>query len=306
MSNIPNMHPISEKGKYDMTTVDEVLVKSSCDFMDKAKKDGKPFFVWHNSTRMHVWTFLAPKYNQMMNSKTNYGLYEAGVAQMDDAVGAILKHLDDIGETENTIFVFTTDNGAEVFTWPDGGMTPFKGTKGTVMEGGFRAPCLIRWPGPKVTTGAGPVFLYPSATDNLLGSEKWGAGPTIVLFKQEGPWTVGLLFNHIWSFAGDDHRNYSSSTFLQPFIAYATKTKTTFTLNTESTYDWHNEQWTVPINLLVSQLIKIGKQPVQLGLGAKIYAEGPSGAPEWGIRFVVTPLFPTGGKSAPTQTGYAK
>jgi hypothetical protein len=142
--------------------------------------------------------------------------------------------------------------------------------------------------------GAGPVFLYPSATDDLLGSEKWGAGPTIVLLKQEGPWTVGLLLNHIWSFAGDDHRNYVSSTFLQPFIAYATKTKTTFTLNTESTYDWHNEQWTVPINLLVSQLIKIGKQPVQLGLGAKVYAEGPSGAPEWGIRFVVTPLFPTG------------
>ena len=146
MNNVPNMHPISEKGKYDMTTVDEVLVKSSCDFMDKAKKDNKPFFVWHNSTRMHVWTFLAPKYQAMMNSKTNYGLYEAGVAQMDDAVGAILKHLDDIGETNNTIFIFTTDNGAEVFTWPDGGMTPFKGTKGTVMEGGFRAPCLVRWP----------------------------------------------------------------------------------------------------------------------------------------------------------------
>jgi hypothetical protein len=154
--------------------------------------------------------------------------------------------------------------------------------------------------------GAGPVFLYPSATDDLLGSEKWGAGPTIVLLKQEGPWTVGLLFNHIWSFAGDDHRNYVSSTFLQPFIAYATKTKTTFTLNTESTYDWHNEQWTVPINLLVSQLIKIGKQPVQLGLGAKLYAEGPSGAPEWGIRFVVTPLFPTGKKPAAHPASHAK
>jgi hypothetical protein len=144
--------------------------------------------------------------------------------------------------------------------------------------------------------GAGPVFLYPSATDDLLGSEKWGAGPTIVLLKQEGPWTVGLLFNHIWSFAGDERRSYVSSTFLQPFVAYATKTKTTFTLNTESTYDWHNDQWTVPINFLVSQLIKVGKLPVQLGLGAKVYAEGPSGAPEWGIRFVVTPLFPTGGK----------
>ena len=144
--------------------------------------------------------------------------------------------------------------------------------------------------------GVGPVFLYPSATDDLLGSEKWGAGPTIVLLKQQGPWTVGLLFNHIWSFAGEDHRDYVSSTFLQPFIAYATKTKTTFTLNTESTYDWHNEQWTVPINFLVSQLIRVGKLPVQLGLGAKVYAEGPSGTPEWGVRFVVTPLFPTGGK----------
>ena len=152
MTNVPNMHPISEKGKYDMTTVDEMLVKSSCDFMDKAKAAGKPFFVWHNSTRMHIWTFLSPKYKAEMNSKTNYGVYEAGLKQMDDAVGTILKHLDDIGETENTIFIFTTDNGAEVFTWPDGGMTPFKGTKGTVMEGGFRAPALIRWPG-KVEAG---------------------------------------------------------------------------------------------------------------------------------------------------------
>src|SRR5262249_7358033 len=104
MSNVPNMHPISEKGKYDMNTVDEALVKSSCNFMDKAKKDGKPFFVWHNSTRMHVWTFLAPKYNQMQNSKTNYGLEEAGLAQMDDSVGALMKHIDEMGETDNTIF----------------------------------------------------------------------------------------------------------------------------------------------------------------------------------------------------------
>jgi hypothetical protein len=129
----------------------------------------------------------------------------------------------------------------------------------------------------------------------LLGSEKFGLGPTFVALKQEGPWTMGLLFNHIWSVAGDEHRAYVSSTFLQPFISYITQMKTTFTLNTESTYDWHSEQWTVPINFLVSQLTRIGKQPVQFGLGAKVYAEGPSGAPQWGIRFVVTPLFPTGG-----------
>lgn len=153
MSNVPNMHDLPFlKAKYDMTTFDEVLVKASCDFMDKAKKDGKPFFVWHNTTRMHVWTFLSQKYSAMQNSKTNYGLEEAGMAQMDDNVGALLKHLDDIGETDNTIVIFTTDNGAEVFTWPDGGMTPFRATKGTVFEGGFRVPCLARWPG-KIKAG---------------------------------------------------------------------------------------------------------------------------------------------------------
>ena len=115
--------------------------------MDKAKKDGKPFFLWHNTTRMHVLTFLSPKYQALMNSKTNYGLEEAGMAQLDDSIGALLKHLDDIGEADNTIVVFTTDNGAETFTWPDGGNTPFKGTKGTATEGGFRVPCIARWPG---------------------------------------------------------------------------------------------------------------------------------------------------------------
>jgi arylsulfatase len=148
MSNVPNMHDLPFlKAKYDMTTFDEVLVKASCDFMDKAKQAGKPFFVWHNTTRMHVWTFLSKKYSSMQGSESNYGLEEAGMAQLDDSVGTLLKHLDDIGEADNTIVVFTTDNGAEVFTWPDGGMTPFKNTKGTVGEGGFRVPCIARWPG---------------------------------------------------------------------------------------------------------------------------------------------------------------
>ena len=146
MSNVPNMHDIAEKAKYNMTTFDEELVQHSKDFMDQAKSDGKPFFVWHNTTRMHVWTFLSQKYKSMQNSETNYGLEEAGMAQLDDSVGALLQHLDKIGEADNTIVIFTTDNGAEVFTWPDGGMTPFKSTKGTVGEGGFRVPCIVRWP----------------------------------------------------------------------------------------------------------------------------------------------------------------
>ncbi len=133
--------------KYDMETFDSVLVEHTNATMDKAKKDGKPFFIWHNTTRMHVFTHLSPKYQAMMNYQTNYNVEEAGMAELDDDVGAILQHLDEIGEADNTIVIFTTDNGAEVFTWPDGGMTPFRATKGTVFEGGFRVPAMIRWPG---------------------------------------------------------------------------------------------------------------------------------------------------------------
>ncbi|MEZ0256822.1 MAG: transporter [Chthoniobacter sp.] len=148
------------------------------------------------------------------------------------------------------------------------------------------------------TIGVGPVFLYPTATDDKLGTEKWGAGPTFVVLRQQGGWTYGMLANHLWSFAGDNDRRSVNSSFVQPFIAYATKSKTTFTLNTESTYDWNESQWTVPVNVVVSQLTRIGKLPVQFAVGGRYYAEGPSGAPEWGLRFVVTPLFPAGGKPA--------
>ena len=130
-----------------METFDQVLVDHTNGFIDKAKKDGKPFFVWHNTTRMHVFSYIPPKYQAMMNFRSNYNIEEAGMAQMDDSIGQILKHLDEIGEADNTIVIFSTDNGAEVFTWPDGGMTPFKGTKGTSFEGGFRVPAIIRWPG---------------------------------------------------------------------------------------------------------------------------------------------------------------
>jgi arylsulfatase A-like enzyme len=133
--------------KYNMTTFDEVLVQDSLAFMKKAKTAGKPFFVWHNTTREHVWSFLSPKYKAMMNDKTNYGLEEAGMAQLDDSIGALLKGLEEMGEADNTIVVFSTDNGAETFTWPDGGMTPFRFSKGTIFEGGFRVPAIIRWPG---------------------------------------------------------------------------------------------------------------------------------------------------------------
>jgi hypothetical protein len=140
--------------------------------------------------------------------------------------------------------------------------------------------------------GAGPALLIPTATDDLLGTEKFGLGPTAVLLKQEHGWTYGALINHLWSVAGNDHRDDVSATFLQPFLSFTTKKQTTFTLNTESSYDWEHSQWTVPINLMVAQLVKLGKTPVQFQIGGKYYAEGPTGAPDWGIRFSVILLFP--------------
>jgi arylsulfatase len=130
-----------------METVDDEILDHTLKFMDKAKADNKPFFIWLNPTRMHVITHLSEKYEAMRNSVNGWSIEEAGMAQLDDIVGSVMQKLKDLGADDNTIVVFTTDNGTENFTWPDGGQTPFAGGKGTVMEGGFRVPCLLRWPG---------------------------------------------------------------------------------------------------------------------------------------------------------------
>ena len=140
--------------------------------------------------------------------------------------------------------------------------------------------------------GAGLALLLPTATDDLLGSEKWGAGPTAVVLKQQNGWTYGALVNHVWSFAGENGRADVNATYLQPFVSYTLKRAMTFTLNTESTYDWENEQWTAPLNLMVQQLVKIGKQPVALTVGGRYYADKPEGGPDWGLRLAVILLFP--------------
>jgi hypothetical protein len=143
------------------------------------------------------------------------------------------------------------------------------------------------------TLAVGPVGLYPTASDSMLGGEKWGAGPTVLALKQVGPWTLGFLGNHIESFAGDNDRNDISLSFMQPFLSYITKTKTTLGLNTESTYDWENEAWAVPVNATVSQLLKVGRQMIQVGAGVRYWAESPDNGPEdWGGRIALTFLFP--------------
>ena len=140
----------------------------------------------------------------------------------------------------------------------------------------------------------GPVGLYSTASEDVLGSEQWGAGPTALALKQSGPWTVGALVNHIWSVDGADDRADVNLTLLQPFVSHIfNRTKTTIAVGSESTYDWEGETWSVPINTTVGQMFKIGPQIMQLTLGARYWAESPDNGPEdWGMRAQLTFLFP--------------
>lgn len=142
------------------------------------------------------------------------------------------------------------------------------------------------------TWGAGPVFRLPTATQSSFGAGKWGAGPTAVALRQNGPWTYGMLANHIWSFAGWGKESVNT-TFLQPFLAYTTASNTTFGLGSETGYSWSQKQWVVPIDANVSQLFEVGKMPISVGLGGRVYAERPRGGPNWGLTLTVTLVFPT-------------
>jgi arylsulfatase len=126
-----------------METIDEEITKGALDFIEKAHADGKPFFLWWNSTRMHIWTHLKPS----SEGVTGIGIYPDGMVEHDAQVGQLLKKLDELGITDDTIVMYSTDNGAETMSWPDGGTTPFRSEKNTNWEGGYRVPCLIRWPG---------------------------------------------------------------------------------------------------------------------------------------------------------------
>ena len=143
------------------------------------------------------------------------------------------------------------------------------------------------------TWGAGPVLLIPTATDDLLGSQKWGAGPTAVALRQTRTgWTYGALFNHIWSFAGEDERADINATYLQPFISRSLGQGRTFSTSLESTYDWEGGQWTVPLNIGYSKVSRIGTQLVSYQGGVRYYLEAPDSGAEWWLRFTFTLLFP--------------
>jgi arylsulfatase len=164
-----------------METVDHETKDAAIGFMKQAVKDEKPFFVWYNSTRMHVWTRLSEKYKD----KTGLGIYADGMMELDDIVGELTQTLADLGVEENTIVVFGTDNGAELVFWPDGGMTPFHGEKATTWEGGFRAPCLIKWPS-KIKAG--------QISNEIISGEDWL--PTFLAAAGEDDVKEKLLKGH--------------------------------------------------------------------------------------------------------------
>lgn len=170
---------------------------------------------------------------------------------------------------------------------------------GAGSQSGFGDVLLSLFFSPKQPTqsgwiwGAGPAILLPTATDDLLGAEKWGLGPTAVVLKQTGPWTYGALANHIRSVAGNDDRQDINATFTQPFLSYTTKDAKTFALNTESTYDWKSEQLAVPINFTVTTVTEFGNQLVSVGGGVRYWAKSTDAGPEGlGGRLIFTLLFP--------------
>ena len=141
--------------------------------------------------------------------------------------------------------------------------------------------------------GVGPVMLLATASDEFLGAEKWGLGPTAVILKQQGPWTFGALGNHIWSVAGDDNRDDVNLTYVEPWVTYTTKTNTSFSITVETNYDWVTNEASVPINFIVDQLFLVGEQYISVAPSVHYWATSPPGGPEgFGFRLQMTLLFP--------------
>jgi arylsulfatase len=243
---IENTGPLTKKR---METIDQEVTDAAIDFLKRAKEEGKPFFLWWNSTRMHIWTRLKPE----SQGKTGYGIYPDGMVEHDGQVGQMLKALDDLGLADNTIVMYSTDNGAEKFTWPDGGQSPFRGEKNTNWEGGYRVPAMVRWPGtikpgtvyndivahedwiPTLVAAAGD----PDIKDKLLKGAKIGdktfkvhldgynitdylagKGPDprrdFIYFVDDGS-LVGLRFDQ-WKIVFAEQREHSLNVWQEPFV----------------------------------------------------------------------------------------
>ncbi|MBB3452283.1 arylsulfatase [Rhizobium sp. BK313] len=175
---IEDTGPLTKKR---METIDQEVTDAAIDFLNRAKEQDKPFFLWWNATRMHVWTRL----KEESQGKTGFGIYPDGMVEHDAMVGQMLKALDDLGLAENTVVMYSTDNGAEKFTWPDGGQSPFRGEKNTNWEGGYRVPCAVRWPG----------VIKPGTTYNeIIAHEDWI--PTLVAAAGDRDIKDKLLTGH--------------------------------------------------------------------------------------------------------------
>ena len=203
----------------------------------------------------------------------------------------------DLNLISRTIVPIVWDQGDLSPTGPSGNQTGF----GDIVQSLFFSPSQPKTVGSlgNLVWGVGPVAVLPTGNPHpLLGSGKWGLGPTGVVLFMNGGWTYGALANHVWDVAGKGDRADVSATFLQPFLSYTTKTAWTYTINSESLYDWEGGNWAIPINAMVAKLTSIGGQKVSLQGGVRYWAESPTGGPDdLGYRFAVTFLFPS--KSGP-------
>ena len=141
--------------------------------------------------------------------------------------------------------------------------------------------------------GVGPALLIPTGTQRLLGDQRWDLGPTAVVVKMTGPWTMGALAYQVWSVAGNSSRPPQPHAYLQPFLAYTTQNAWTFTVDSETTYEWKKNDLSLPINMVISKLFNIGKQPISVGGGLRYWVHTPNTGPkDFGVRFVISLLFP--------------
>jgi arylsulfatase len=232
-----------------METIDDEVAALSLDYLERAKKAGKPFFMWTNFTRMHIWTHL----KEEVEGVTGLGIYPDGMVEHDAHVGQILDKIDELGLTDSTIVMYSTDNGAEMMSWPDGGTTPFRGEKNTNWEGGYRVPTTIRWPGViKPGTVSNDIFSHmdmlptivaaagePDAKSKLMKGMKVGnktfkvhldgynvtdalagKGPSprheFFYFNDDGS-LVGLRYDQ-WKIVFAEQRSHNYEVWQEPFI----------------------------------------------------------------------------------------